>query len=790
MLKNYLKTAWRNLLRNRAFSAINISGLALGLACSLLILLWVQDERSVDNFHANGKNLYHIYLRQHFDGKVALDYPTQGLLAEELRRVIPDIQYASPLEWNFLNTFEAANKPGKMTGTFAGEDFFKMFSYPLLQGKAQSALATPEAVAISRKMAEFFFGSPEKAMGKTLRYENQDNLTVTAVFENISVHSSIQFDFLRSWKGFVKDNQWVHNWGNTDPMSFVQLRPGADPVKVEATIKDFIYRYREKDPNSYTEIGLQPYGEKYLHSTFKNGRPDGGRIEYVRLFSLVAVIIMLIACINFMNLATARSSERAREVGIRKVMGALRGALIRQFIGEAMLLTAIAVVIAVILVSLVLPAFNTLTGKELSLPVSTPAFWAILVALLILTGSVAGSYPAFFMSSLNPIRVLKGVLRSGRGASAFRRGLVVFQFTLSIVLIVSVIVIFRQMKYAQTKNLGYDRENLVYIPIEGELVKKYEGFKQQAERLPGILSVSNMREQPTTINHHVGDIVWTGKDPNLAISFANTAIGYDFVKTLHLQLREGRDFSTAFATDSAGFMVNEAAVRKMGLQYPVVGQPLTWGRHPGTIIGVLKDFHFGSMHKTIEPLVIRLNTQQAWGNILVRIGGGKTKEALAGLEKLCKDLNPKFPFTCQFSDQEYARLYRSEEVVVSSLTGVFAFLAIFISCLGLFGLATFTAGQRTKEIGVRKVLGASVPDIVRLLSANFLQPVALSLLIAFPLSWYAMNSWLQDYAYKINIEWWMFALAGALTIGIALLTIGFQSVRSAIANPVRSLRSE
>lgn len=798
MVRNYFKIALRNLVCNQAFSAINIMGLALGMACSLLIMLWVQDERSVDGFHVNGKQLYQVYQRQYYDGKIDGDYPAPGLLADELKKGFPEVQYASSLEWNNTCTFEAGDQLHKMEGTFAGADFFKMFSYPLLQGTPETALNTPIGMAISRKMAQLFFGSPEKAIGQPIRYENREELLVTAVFENLPTNSSQQFDFLRSWVAYVKENDWVNNWGNTNPVTLVQLRPDADPVKVEAKIKDFIHRYRPKDQGFLVELGLQPYPEKYLHSTFKNGLIEGGRIEYVQLFSLVAVFILLIACINFMNLATARSTKRAKEVGVRKVVGAARSTLMGQFMGEALLLTFFSILVAVMLVALLLPSFNQLTGKQLFLPFEQPLFWVTLLGLLLLTGLFAGSYPAFFLSSLNPIRALKGSGASRRGtasrlkfswgATFFRKGLVVFQFGLSIILIVGTIVIYRQMDYVQTKNLGYDRENRIYIPIEGDLAEKYGLFKEEAGKMVGVVTISNMRQSPTVIGHHPGDIDWTGKAPNLHISFANTPVGYDFVKTMKLKLTEGRDFSKDFGTDSASYLVNETAIKKIGYQNPI-GQPLTWGNHPGKIIGVLKDFHFNSMRETIEPLVIRLDEKQPWGTILVRTEVGKTKAVLANLGKVCKALNPNFPFTYQFSDQEYAKLYQSEQVV-SQLSSYFAFLTIFISCLGLFGLAAFTAEQRTKEIGVRKVFGASVSDIVGLLSKEFLKLVLVAIVISSPLAWWIMNQWLDDFAYKIAIGWWVFALAGLLAIGIALLTASFQAVKAALMNPVKSLRTE
>ena len=629
MFTNYLKIAWRNIVRNKSFSAINILGLAAGLACSLLIMLWVQDERSVDAFHANGDRLYQVYLRSTFDGKTQGVYNTQGLLAQELKNVIPEVELASGLELNGTLTFGAGDRIGKMTGFFAGEDFFSMFSYPLLEGTAQTALNTPEAVAISRKMAEQFFGSAAKAIGQPIRFENTLDLTVTAVFENLPTRSSHQFDYLRSWKAFVQENPWVNNWGNTSPATYVQLRPGADAEKVSAKIRDFVYRYKGRQPEMVVELALQPFHEKYLHSTFENGRISGGRIEYVRMLSVVAVFILLIACINFMNLATARSAKRAKEVGVRKVVGAQRAALIGQFVGEAMLLTFLAVLVALFVVICTLPAFNGLTGKQLSLPVGQPLFWLALIALMGLTGFVAGSYPAIFLSGLRPVRVLKGSLQFGQGPAMFRKSLVVLQFTLTIVLLIGMMVMYRQMDYFQSRKLGYDRENLVYIPLEGNLLQQYDLFKSEAARLPGILSVSRMRNSPTVIGHHINGVEWPGKPQGLDVSFADAVVGYDFVKTLNLQLTAGRDYSREYGADSTGFLVNEAAVKKMGLADPI-GQPISWGHRKGSIIGVLKDFHFNSMHQAIEPLIIRFDENFRWGIVLVRTAAGKTPEAMPG----------------------------------------------------------------------------------------------------------------------------------------------------------------
>ncbi len=783
--------ALRSITKNRGFSFLNIAGLALGISCALLILLWVQDERRVDQFHTNGDELYQVYQRNYYDGKVAGAYQTQGLLAQELAKGIPEIEYASGMEYvappGTSSTFSLGDKINKMMGFFVGADFLSMFSYPVLHGDVQSALTEPNAIAISRKMAESFFGSTENAIGKTIRLENKEDLQVTAVFENLPVHSSQQFDFLRGWVDFVRDNAWVHNWGNTSPSTFVQLRADADRQQVASKIKDFIYNYTDKNESFRTELALQPYGERYLHSNFKDGYITGGRIEYVRLFSGLAVFVLLIACINFMNLATARSAKRAKEIGLRKTIGASRLSLIKQFYLEAFLLTACALIIGLVLTFTFLPAFNQFTGKALTLPLRTPGFWLSILALLVTIGVVAGSYPALFLSSMKPIQVLKNNLQLG-GVVFLRKGLVVFQFTLSVVLILGMMVIYRQLNFIQTTHIGYDRENLVYIPIEGDLVKNYQTFKTEAENHPEILSVSKMRNSPTYIEHHVSDIGWSGKHPDLMVPFADAVVGYGFVETLNLQLKEGRDFSKAFGADSAAYLLNETAVERMGFQ-SAIGQTVDWGNRPGKIIGVLRDFHFNSFHQAIEPLIVRLDENWTWGTILVRTKAGNTKEAIATLERLCKALNPKTPFTYQFSDLEFSKLYKSEEIV-GKLSYYFASFAILISCLGLFGLAAFTAEQRTKEVGIRKVLGASVGSVVSLLSQDFVKLVLVALVIACPIAWWAMNNWLAGFAYRITMEWWMFAVAGLAAVAIALLTVSFQAVRAAVVNPVDSLRDE
>jgi predicted permease len=789
MFKNYLKIALRNFWKSKSFSFINVFGLALGMACSLLIMLWVVDEKSIDAFHKNSDQLYSIFERQYFDNKIEAFHGTPGVLADEIKKVIPEIQYASPMAWNEWRTFSVGDKVMKTEGNSAGADFFKMFSFPLIQGTPATALSSPVSIAISRKMAESFFNTPEEAIGKTIRLENRKDFKVTAVFENISHLSSRRFEFLINWQSFLDGNNWAKEWGNNGPATLVMLRASANPALVEKKIKKLLDNYNKEQTAGFRiELGLQRYDDLYLHSVFKNGKLAGGRIEYVRLFSIVAVFILLIACINFMNLTTARSVKRAREIGIRKVVGAVRSVLRFQFIGEAVLLSFFAIFISLLLVILAVPGFNSITGKQISLPYKEAAFWFSLAGLTIITGIFSGSYPAAFLSSLNPIRVLKGTLKFTTGAAWFRKGLVVFQFVLSTVLIIGTIVVSKQVHYVQSQHLGYDRENLIYIPLEGELKGKYSLFKERALKIPGIQQVSSITQTPTQIDNGTGGVEWEGKDPDTRPMFTQVAVGYDFVQTMNIKVLEGRDFSKQFPTDSSGYILNEAAVKKIGYKDPI-GRPLTFWQRKGTIIGVVKDFHFNSLHEPINPIVIRLGEEIGFGATLVRLSPRTTKQALSDLEKLCKQINPKFPFTYNFSDDEYQKLYKSEQVV-SKLANAFAFLAIFISCLGLLGLAMFTAEQRTKEIGIRKVLGASIASVFALLSKEFLILVTISFIIASPIAWWMMNNWLQNYAYRTPISLWIFFLAGGLAIIIALITVSFQATKAAIANPVKSLRTE
>jgi len=789
MIKNYLKVALRNLFRNKFFSLINIMGLALGMTCSILIILWVQNELNMDGFHKNGPNIYAIIERQYYDNKVIGQYNVPGVLANEMKKVLPEVQYAVGMDEGDENTFQVGDKILKIKGVAADSDFFKIFSYKILKGQAQSALNTPSSIAISKKMAEDFFGNADAAIGKSIKYENKQSFNITAVFDNVPENSSVKFDYVLNWFQYLKENDWAKSWGNNGPVAYLLLRPDADPKAFDKKIAHFLDAYNKEQTAAFKEqIGIQKFTDVYLHSDLRDGKVSGGRIEYVELFSVVAVFILMIACINFMNLTTARSVKRSREIGIRKVVGAVRPVLIRQFIGEAILLTFLAVAIAVILVAVLLPVFNTITQKQIEYPFGDVTFWLWLVSLTVITGIIAGSYPALFLSSFNPVVVLKGSLKLSSGSAWFRKGLVVFQFVMSIFLIIGTMVISKQVDYIQTKDIGYNRENLLYVPIEGDLPGKYETFRNEALNMPGIKEVTRSTNSPTNFGSSTIGVNWDNKDPNLNVMFTQIGVGYNFTKTLGLKIVQGRDFSPAYGTDTINYLINETALSRLNYKDRIGRNFTMWGRK-GKIVGILKDFHFRSLHEPIYPLIVRLREQEDYGNILIRAKAGQTKEAIASIEKLCKELNPKFTVSYQFSDLEYKKQYQNEQIV-SKLSDAFSGLAIFISCLGLLGLAMFTAEQRTKEIGIRKVLGASVGSLFTLLSREFIILVLIALIIASPIAWWFMNKWLLNYHYHDSLSWWIFVLAGVVAILITLVTVSFQSAKAALMNPIKSLRSE
>jgi ABC-type antimicrobial peptide transport system permease subunit len=632
-------------------------------------------------------------------------------------------------------------------------------------------------------MAEKYFPNSDP-IGKTVKVSNTDPFVITGVLQDIPSNSSLQFDWLIPFDYYKKKNDWLNTWGNYSPLMYVQLADGAVLDKVNAKLKGFLQK--EKGDQSKDEVFLQSFRDVHLFGKYTAGKPAGGRIEYVRLFSLIAAFVLLIACINFMNLSTARSTKRMKEVGIRKVVGASRQLIIFQFLGEAFLLTLFSVALSLLAVELSLPAFNTLIGKTLRLDLSDPAFQGALVSIILVTGLVAGSYPAFFLSSFKPVLVLKSMVARSGNAVLLRKGLVVFQFTLSILLIVSTIIVSQQISFIRNKNIGIDKEHLLTVAVEGGLETHADAFKNELSRSPGISGVTGSGNSPIAIYGNSADLDWPGKAPNEVVSISATAVGYDYLKTIGVPLVTGRDFSRTMA-DSNNYVINESAVRLMQLKDPV-GQSVSFWNGKGHIIGVVKDFHIQSLHEPITPLILSLQPGNA-SVFLIRTEKGQTQQAIASLRTAFQKYNPDYPFEFHFMDQQYEEAYKSEKEE-GHLVRLFAVIAILISCLGLFGLAAFTAEQRTKEIGIRKVLGASVTSITTLLSKEFVRLVGLSILIATPIAWWAANSWLSKFAYRISVGWSVFLLAGALALLIALVTVSFQAIKAALANPIKGLRTE
>ena len=775
------------MMRNPTFSFINIFGLGLGIACSLFIYLWVQDERSYDDFHANGDRLYKVIVhsKDKTGGISASEEYSPGLLAEALKKEIPEVQYAAMVAWDDDLLFTVNEKSAKENGRYASPDFFDMFSFPLTQGNPATALSSPDNIVISQRLADNYFGK-QNPIGKAVRVDDRRNCIVTGVMANLPENSSIKFDFMLPIQPFFDDNQWlVAGWGHYGPATYVMLHDNASVDAVNAKIRNFISGHDQKESDKM--LSLQAYKDMYLYSQFTNGVADGGRIEYVRLFSIIGVFILLIACINFMNLATARSVKRAKEIGVRKVVGAEKGRLVSQFLLEAFITTLLAVGGAVVLVISLLPGFNLVTERHLSLHIFDPFFIIVLFCLTIATGVVAGSYPALFLSSLNPLTVLKGSLKFKACDVLFRKGLVVFQFALSVMLIVGTAIVYKQLNYVQTKNLGLDRRHIVYIPMEGDLPKNYEVFKSEVMPTGLVQDISQCTTIPTNVHTWSYGYSWPGKDPNEKVKFMEIRVGYDFLKTMKIQLMEGRDFSPEYGADTSNFVINEEAARQMKMRHPV-GEAMT-GEAKGTIIGLIKNFNARSLHDPVEPLILNLREKPEGGYAIVRTQPGRTKPAMTALETTFKKLNSKYPFEFTFADDHFAHQYHSE-MIVGQLADIFAFIAVFICCMGLFGLSMFMAEQRTKEIGIRKVVGASVTRIVVMLSKDFLLLVVVAFVIAAPFAWWVMNKWLQGFAYKTDIGWVVFALSGLAAVAIALATISFQAVKAAVVSPVKSLRTE
>jgi predicted permease len=784
MLANYFKVAFRSLLRKKAYSGINILGLSIGLACSFFILLWVMDETSYDKFHDNGKQLYQVMRHMTTGGQTYTMNSLPRGIADEMEREFPEVEETVITYFDQELVLTNGDKNYREKGGYVGETFFQMFSFPFIYGNAETAMRGLTSAVITEKAARKIFGEDwHRAVGRTISVDHNKEFTITGVVRDVPENSSIQFDILLPVEEYFARNTGKAHWYYMAYGIYAKLHEGTSLQAFNKKFGDIFNRHAKADDH---QIFLQSFEDVYLHSFYRDGKLQGGRIEYVRIFTGVAIFILLIACINFMNLATARSSQRAKEIGVRKVIGAQKQSLVTQFISESVGMSFIAFLLAIGIVVTLLPAFNTLTGKQFTFANLNETFLFRIAGIALIVGLVSGSYPALYLSSFKPVAVLRGTFRQGSSVIGdLRKGLVVFQFALSVLLIVSTVVVYLQLDYMRTKDLGLARENLLFVAREGAFVNRYDAVAKELAMQPGVASVTASGQNPLEVSNNTLGVTWDGKPQDNKQLFYVINAHYDFAKTMKMELIAGRDFSGIYA-DSMAYLINEETAKMIGGD--VLGKILKVYGEEGPIVGVVKNFSMNSLYSPIEPVVIRLYLPWA-GNLFVRAKQGETQIAIESLTKVSQKFNPGYPLTYTFLDQQFEMRYRSEEVT-GKLVNVFAVIALFISCLGLLGLTSFMVQQRTKELGVRRVLGASVSGIVVMLSKDFLKFVFIGFLIATPVTWYMTNRWLQNFADRVEVSVVVFLLAGLAVLLMAVATVSWQSLKAAFANPVDCLKNE
>ena len=786
MLKNFFKIAFRNLWKNKGFSIINITGLAIGMASAMLLLLWIYDEVSYDRFHVNRDRIYEAWNRAEFSGELHSWNTTPKVLARTMEHDFPEVQVAVRVNWPSNYLFTVGEKRIMVEGDIVDTAFLEMFSFPLLKGNPHTALNDLHSIVITEKLSKKLFGN-EDPMGKLIQIDNKESFRVTGLAKDPPGNTRFQFEYLLPWAYLHKLGGDDIYWGNNSTRTYVMLKPNASLAAVQQKMKTLKGKY-DKEETKW-QMFLYPMSRWRLYSDFKGAVEDGGRIEFVKLSAIIAAFILLIACINFMNLNTARSEKRAKEVGIRKVVGARKGGLISQFLGESVLLSFFAALVAIGLVLLSLSAFNQVTDKNMFVPFGSFRFWLLVIAFILFTGLLAGSYPAFFLSSFQPVKVLKGGFKKVNALVTPRKVLVVLQFSFAILLIICTIIVQQQINHAQDRDSGYDKNNLIFHYLTGDVEKNYTLIKNELVSSGAASSVTKTSAPLTQAWSDSWGFEWEGKDPNDKTDFDRYSADEDFLKTTGLQLVQGRDLDLdKYITDSTAMIINESALRVMKFKQPI-GQVIKDGDQPFHVIGVIRDFILRSPYEPTHPMIIEGG--KGWFNVVhIKLSNLQpTAKSLKQAESIFRKYNPQFPFDYHFVDEDYARKFRDEKRT-ATLAAFFSGLTIFISCLGLFGLATYMAETRIKEIGVRKVLGASVTGITVLISKDFLRLVGIAFLIAAPIAAWSMNSWLKNYPYRVSLHWWVFALAGALSFFIALVTISYQAIRAAVSNPVNSLRSE
>ncbi|UHG92164.1 ABC transporter permease [Spirosoma oryzicola] len=790
MLRNYLKIAFRNLIKQKGYSFINIAGLSVGMAVAMLIGLWIHHEYSYDKFLPDYQQLYQVRRNFNSNGDTLTFTTTSLKLADALRYQIPEVEQVAESDHMGSHGLKVGDKKIYLNGAQIGGDFLQMFQYPLVEGKASLALKDPYSIVLTESTAKALFGS-ENPMGKIVRFDNQNDLKVTGILKDLPTNSSLQFNYLVPFSYYEATVNNVRmdrsgSFGNNGYQIFVKLKPGASYAQVSNKIALIQHTERNNSNAMNSVVILQPLQNWHLYSTYQNGKETGGFIEYIRMFSVIGILVVLIACINFVNLTTARSARRAKEVGVRKSVGSQRQQLIGQFLIESFLLTVVAFLFSLLLMQILLPAFNSLTESQIAIPYTTAGFWMAVLGCLLITALLAGSLPAFYLSSFQPVKVLKGTMQVGKAASLPRKVLVVAQFSCSIALILSAIIVFKQIQHAKNRPTGYDVNRLLMTNMNLELSQNFTVLKDELIKNGIAEQVSQSSSPATDIWWHSDLDKWPGKNAGETVELGVILVAKDYFKTVGMTLAQGRDFSGE--NDTTSVIFNEAAIKRFRLPNPI-GQLITWQGKPLRIVGVAKNALMQSPFTKADPTMF-VCTSFPLNVLLYRISPRlTTQEALSKMTALFNTYNPSYAYSYQFADESYAAKFKQESLI-GKLAGIFAGLAIFISCLGLFGLASFMAERRTKEIGVRKVLGASILNVWGLLSKEFVYLVGIAFLIATPVAYYLLSNWLQKYEYRTEMSWWIFALTGLGAMVVTLLTVSFQSIKAALLNPVKSLKME
>lgn len=793
MIRNYLKVAWRNLVKNKMYSFINIGGLAVGMAVAMMIGLWVNDELSFDTYHQNYERIAQVMQHATFNGKIGTQTSNPAQMAPEIRQKYgSSFKHVVQASWEGSYVLSLGSNHVTKSGIYFEEGAPEMLSLKMRYG-TYAGLKDPYSIMLSESVAKSLFGD-QNPLDKTLKINRTYDVKVTGVYEDLPYNTSFRnVKVIMPWSLWLIDNPWVKTmedpWDSNFSQTFVQV---ADNVSMEAAskrIKNVKANNLSKEELKYKwEAFLHPMSKWALESEFKEGINTGGSIRYVWMFGIIGVFVLMLACINFMNLATARSEKRAKEVGIRKAVGSVRSQLINQFFSESYMVVVFAFVVSLVLVTLCLPFFNEVADKKIELPWANPVFWLLSLSFISLTGLLAGSYPALYLSSFQPLKVLKGTFRVGKWAAIPRKVLVMIQFTVSVVLIIGTIIVYQQIQYAKNRPIGYERNGLISMGMDKEIQDHFEAFRGELKSAGAIEELTASNSPLTGVWNTNGGFDWEGKDPNLGVDFPNSRVTKEWGKTVGWKIKQGRDFSREFATDSAAFIINEAAAKFLGFKDPI-GKILKWNGKPYTIIGVVSDIMAESPFYPVRPSLYHTRDKDLY-NLTIKLNPTQSSsKSIATLERIWKKYVQNVPFSYEFIDQQYGNKFKAEERI-GTLSLYFAVLAILISCLGLFGMASFVAEQRTKEIGIRKVLGASVPNLWRMLSGDFVGLVLLSSLIASPIAYYYLNDWLKGYDYHVEISWWVFAVAAAGALVITLLTVSYQTLRAALVNPVKSLKSE